>query len=180
METIIKSKNEYVIKVKQNQKSLYNTITEIRNHEEKLDSIIIKERNRGRIEKRTIKTYNVNDYIKNLWKGAKTIIYVIRERTKKGEKSISHSYYISSLRVKAKRFAVGIRHHWGIENRLHYVKDVTLKEDASKIKKGNAPQILSLVRNLILNVARINGENRVRKFMRQCCANIIFTAKLLE
>lgn len=130
------------------------------------------ETNRGRKEKRTVKTYKVNHSIKKTWLGAKTIVYVKRERTVKNEKSVTHSYYLSSLLKGAKEFSNGIRHHWGIENRLHYVKDVTLKEDESKIKKGNGPGIMSLIRNLIISIARINGGNRVKKFMRQCSGNV--------
>lgn len=96
------------------------------------------------------------------------LLYVKRERTIKKRKAISHSYYLSSISTKAKEFAKGIRHHWGIENRLHYVKDVTLKEDESRIRSGNAPAILSLIRNLVINIARIKGENRIKKHIRQC------------
>lgn len=145
-----------------------------------IDSDIIKEKNRGRKEKRTTKSYKVSEYIKMNWPSARTIIYVKRERTIKKRKTISHSYYLSSISTKAKEFAKGIRHHWGIENRLHYVKDVTLKEDESRIRSGNAPAILSLIRNLVINIARIKGENRIKKHIRQCSGNIELIVSLLE
>lgn len=144
------------------------------------DSISNAEINRGRKEKRTIKTYKANDFIKKDWLGAKTLIYVKRERIVKKEKAVTYSYYLSSLSLPAKEFSKGIRHHWGIENRLHYVKDVTLKEDESKIKNGNGPIILSLIRNLIINIARINRANGVKKFMRQCSGNILLINSFLE
>ena len=145
-----------------------------------LDSNITKEKNRGRKEKRTVKTYRVSECIKTNWSQAQTIVYVKRERIIKKRKAISYSYYLSSASIKAKEFAIGIRHHWGIENRLHYVKDVTLKEDESKIRSGNAPAILSLIRNLVINIARSNGENRIKKYMRQCAGNIELIISLLE
>lgn len=145
-----------------------------------LDSFTKTEKNRGRIEKRTIRTYKVNKTISENWAGSQTIIYLKRERKTKKETAITHSYYLSSLDEKAKEFSKGIRHHWGIENRLHYVKDVTFNEDKSKIRTGNAPAVLSLIRNLVINIARINGENRIKKFIRQCSGNIPLIANYLE
>lgn len=66
------------------------------------------------------------------------------------------------------------------KNALHYVKDFTLKEDESKIRSGNAPAILPLVKNLIINIAHINGENRRRKYMHKCAGNIVLIASLIE
>ena len=172
--------NGYVVKVKRNQRKLLQEIEGICDSNKCLDRGLTKELNRGRKEKRTIKTYKANEYIKANWPSARTIVYVKRERTIKKRKAISYSYYLSSISVKAKEFAVGIRHHWGIENRLHYVKDVTLKEDESKIRSGNAPAILSLIRNLVINIARCNGENRIKKYIRQCSGNIEFIVSLLE
>ena len=145
-----------------------------------IDRISAEETNRGRREERMVKTYQASKFIRKNWHRSKTIIYVRRTRKINNKLAVTHSYYLSSLSGKAKEFAKGIRHHWGIENRLHYVKDVTLKEDASKIKRGNAPGIMSLIRNLIINVARINGENRIRKFMRQYAGNITAISLLLE
>lgn len=177
---IAKSRNEYIVKVKRNQKKLLESMEQICDSRRYLDRGFTKELNRGRKEKRTIKTYKVNEYIKANWPSARTIVCVKRERTIKKRKAISYSYYLSSISVKAKEFAVGIRHHWGIENRLHYVKDVSLKEDESKIRSGNAPAILSLIRNLVINIARCNGENRIKKHIRQCSGNIELIVSLLE
>ncbi len=180
LDQISKSGNDYVVKVKGNQKMLLNELKEIQLSKKNLDKVTTKEINRGREEKRIIKTYRVSSVIKNNWSSAKTIVYIKRECKRGNKKTITDSYYLSSLSAKAKEFSKGIRHHWGIENRLHYVKDVVLKEDESKIRSGNAPGIISLIRNLIINVARINGENRIRKFIRQCSGNINLMASLLE
>jgi predicted transposase YbfD/YdcC len=180
LDQIVKSKNEYLVKVKRNQKKLLQEMEQICDSRKCLDSSITKEKNRGRKEQRTVKTYKVSDYIKMNWPKAQTLVYVKRQRIIKRRKAVSYSYYLSSISVKAKEFAIGIRHHWGIENRLHYVKDVTLKEDKSKIRSGNAPAILSLIRNLVINIARCNGENRIKKYMRQCSGNIELTISLLE
>ena len=44
------------------------------------------------------------------------------------------------------------REHWGIENRLHYVRDVTLGEDGCRVRKGSAPQVLAAVRNAVIHL----------------------------
>jgi len=156
-------------------------MNEIINKNKHISKRKTKERNRGRQENRLICTYQANEKIKQHWPGAQTIINVTRTRiTQKGGTTITTSYYLSSITKSAKEFLKGIRHHWGIENRLHYVKDVTLKEDESKIKKGNAPEILSLIRNLIINLVRINGDNRIKKFMRNYAGNIALIASILE
>ena len=52
--------------------------------------------------------------------------------------SIETSFYLSTKQLFAKEYSTGIRGHWSIENSLHYVKDVTFKEDLSKTKNRNA------------------------------------------
>ncbi|MDV7397557.1 hypothetical protein RZS08_39520, partial [Arthrospira platensis SPKY1] len=50
-----------------------------------------------------------------------------------------------------------IRDHWGIENRLHWVKDATLKEDKSLVKDLDRSETMSIVRNMVINLYRISG-----------------------
>ncbi len=66
------------------------------------------------------------------------------------------AYFISSLSdtTPAAEFNTGIRGHWAIENSLHYTKDGTFKEDASKIRTGNAPENNSLLKNIVINLFR--------------------------
>ncbi|MBH8552107.1 ISAs1 family transposase [Nostocaceae cyanobacterium CENA357] len=61
----------------------------------------------------------------------------------------------------AKEFATGIRGHWGIENCLHWVKDVVFKEDNSTIRMGNASANLSILRAIALNILRRNGHTSI-------------------
>ena len=118
-----------------------------------------------------VKTFLVSAPIADSWTASRIIVYLKRERTVKKVTTITHSYYLSNIKESAKEFLNGIRSHWGIENRLHYVKDVSFKEDESKIRSGNAPAVISLIRNLVLNIARLNGQNSIKKFMRQCPGN---------
>lgn len=75
---------------------------------------------------------------------------LVRERTCGGETEREVVYGITSLpreRADAGRLLELARGHWGIENRLHYVRDVTLGEDACRVRKGSAPQVFAALRN---------------------------------
>lgn len=78
------------------------------------------------------------------------VVRVERERRIKGETAVEVSYYITSLdreRADAARLGELIRAHWGIENRLHHVRDVTWGEDACRVRKGSSPEVLAALRN---------------------------------
>lgn len=63
-------------------------------------------------------------------------------------------YYISSLPADAERIAVAVRSHWGIENRVHWVLDVSFSEDESRIRKGHSPENVGVLRRIALNLVR--------------------------
>ena len=70
---------------------------------------------------------------------------------------------ISSLASDdAEMFAEGIRGHWSVENRLHYVKDVIQHEDDSGIKKGNGIETLSILKNTAINISRELGFDSIK------------------
>lgn len=58
-----------------------------------------------------------------------------------------------------KRLSALVREHWGIENRLHYVRDVTLGEDCCRVRKGSAPQVLAAVRNVVIHLLASIGAS---------------------
>ena len=63
--------------------------------------------------------------------------------------------------VPAARLLNLVRGHWGIENRLRYVRDVTMGEDGSQARTDSAPQMMAAVRNLALNILRLLGERNI-------------------
>ncbi len=80
---------------------------------------------------------------------------MVRERTEKGKTTVEVVHGITSLgpdRADAARLLALTRGHWGIENGLHYRRDVTLGEDASRVRKGVAPQVMAALRNGIIHV----------------------------
>jgi predicted transposase YbfD/YdcC len=88
--------------------------------------------------------------------------------------------YISSLMATASEFASGIRGHWEIENRLHWVKDVVFKEDASTIRKGNAPANLSIIRTIAMNILRRNNYTSITIGQRFLSHDIDKLLRLVE
>lgn len=64
------------------------------------------------------------------------------------------------------------RDHWGIENRSHYVRDVTLDEDACQISMGEAPQNLAALRNALLALLRLHGYQNIAAALRACSWNL--------
>lgn len=166
LETIINSGNNYVIAVKRNRRKLYNQISGLsKKWKNKIDYNISQEKNRGRRETRKVYVYRASQEIKGSWLGACEIVKVVRERTTNDEAKKETCYYISSLNASAKEYARGIRSHWFIENRLHWVKDVTMNEDHGTIRNYQAAPILSIISTMVLNIIRKLGRYDCKNFM---------------
>jgi predicted transposase YbfD/YdcC len=80
-------------------------------------------------------------------------------KTKNWNQSLEISYYVATKKFSAKEAAKIIRNHWGIENKNHYVKDVSMREDFSRIRKN--PHIMANLRSTALNIMRANGVQNV-------------------
>lgn len=79
-------------------------------------------------------------------------------------------YYISSASLGAARAGQAVRGHWGIENRLHWVLDVTFKEDQSRLRKGFGARNMAVVRHFALNLVRSAADKRSIKLRRKAAA----------
>jgi predicted transposase YbfD/YdcC len=113
----------------------------------------------GRLERRTLRTTSVLT-LHGKWAGLKQGFELKRERTEKGEKSVEVVFGITSLRAEradARRLLELVRGHWLIENRLHRVRDVTLAEDACRVRKGAAPQVLAALRNAVVHLVSLEA-----------------------
>ncbi|MGB5634296.1 MAG: ISAs1 family transposase [Waterburya sp.] len=88
------------------------------------------------------------------WKGLASIVRVRRRRILWNTETEQVSYYITSLAPDATLLAKAIRSHWGIENSLHWVLDVTFKEDQSRLRVGHGPENISLLRRLCVNLIK--------------------------
>jgi len=170
---IVESSNDYVIGVKMNQPLLYKQVEVTMADKNKCSSWYSEiEINRGRTELRTVTVSNDLEGISKEWIGIKQLISIERIVDRQGKKTKEMAYFISSKNANAFKYKEGIRLHWEIENSLHYVKDVTLKEDASKIVTGNAPQNLSTIKNISINIMRNNQYKNMAQAMRLVANNI--------
>ncbi len=89
------------------------------------------------------------------WPGLAAIGKIQRSR-EIGDKTTSETaYYLLSTKLSAKRFNEVARHHWGIENSLHWVLDVTMNEDQARNRKDHGPENLAMLRRMAINLARL-------------------------
>ena len=99
------------------------------------------------------------------WSGFKTIIAVERIRHLRNKTTHEIQFYLSSLSSTSSFIPTAIRQHWGIENSLHWVLDVTFHEDACRVRSLHAPHNLALVRRFALNT--LNREHTFKGSLKQ-------------
>lgn len=117
------------------------------------------EKAHGRVEERVVTVLDVpdrlDDEVSAAWPSLTALIRVESVRTLRTKVTRETRYYISSCKPDAELLARAIRSHWGIENRLHWVLDMTFNEDRSRVRRGNAPDNFALVRKLATNLIRL-------------------------
>lgn len=124
----------------------------------------------GRLEKRRLWVLPIyDDFL--AWPGARLMLRLERTFIRKatGEKSVELEYALASLdsaQITAPQLLALWRQHWLIENALHYVRDVTLGEDASRVRKHHAPQTFAAIRNLVIATARRAGFTNITQALR--------------
>lgn len=166
---IIDKKADYVLALKGNHSALHEDIrlfleAEIgKTKDSKITSSYEEtDKGHGRIEHRIC---YVSDQIhwleqRKQWRDLKTVI-MVESHVSVGEHTTTEQrYFISSLAANAKQISEAIRSHWAIENSLHWVLDVTLREDDSRVRKDHAPENMAMVRHIILNML----QNTKKKF----------------
>jgi predicted transposase YbfD/YdcC len=89
-------------------------------------------------------------------------------------------YFITSVPralAKAHQLLAWVRGHWCIENRSHYVRDVTFGEDASRVRQGSGPQVLAAMRNAAIGFLRTLGVGNIAEALRRnaACVDELFT-----
>ena len=132
------------------------------------------EKNRNRIEDRTVKVfYKQGGFIEDrFWATEiKTVILVERKsqiystKEKKYKSRQERALYLSNYKVNARKAHQHIRNHWFIENKNHHVRDVTLREDYSRIRLK--PENMSVLRSFALNILRRNKINNINNELYQ-------------
>lgn len=186
VDAIVDSGNHYALQIKKNQLKLYYYIENHCATNQAIDTCQITEKTHGRRTTWTVKVYEVQDIVlQKKWINLRRFIAVEKCVSQKGKANTkqakdvitteSISYRISDVTsLSAKEFAQGIRGHWGIENRTHWVKDVNFKEDNNRIKNDNGAVNMAIFNTISLNYLRQNIDDSIKN------AQIIFGQNVKE
>lgn len=179
---ITDGKGNYVLCVKKNQPALHAKVKTL------LDEAILDKMDgwsgsrsqqtnggHGRIETRhtwyTTEVEHLGVDLLAMWPHLKAIAAIerVREEIGKPPTTTRHYYIISDDTLTAERVGHIVRSHWGIENQLHHVLDVSFDEDHSRVHKGHGAENLSRLRRLTANLLKLNGSKRSIKSQRKRC-----------
>lgn len=108
------------------------------------------------------------------WPNLAQVCRIERKVTKKGETKRETAYAVTSLspnEASPSRLLELNRGHWGIENRLHWVRDVTLGEDDSQVRKGAAPEVMAALRNTVVGLLHLAGITNIAEALRRNAAH---------
>lgn len=167
LQTAKETGNEVIVQVKENQATLFKdcqALAKTTTPAEVYQEPAIKAHNR--IERRQVELF-ISPHLTEAdkWALVRVVVKVERSRqvfetkTKTWKHSDETSFYISTVTLSASEFCQAIRDHWGIENRNHYVRDVTMGEDKSRMRTN--PHIFAKLRSFALNILRKNKVENV-------------------
>ncbi|MFE0678704.1 ISAs1 family transposase [Streptomyces sp. NPDC058867] len=156
---------DYVLTVKANQKSLYAQLKVL--PWALIPAVTKTVRGHGRRVTRTIKAVDVPAWIE--FSGAMQVAQLRRTVTRKGRRTVEIVCLVTSADAATAPPAVlaaWVQSHWEIENRLHWVRDVTFDEDRSQIRTGNAPRVMAGLHNTAITLLRLDGHRNIAAALR--------------
>lgn len=163
--TLTGAGHDYVLTVKGNQPRLRAALKALPWREVPAHSAITT--SHGRRVRRTIKTCQVPVWID--WPGAAQVAQLRRTRTITGRKHTEVVYLVTSLDAhqdSPSELADLVQGHWGIENRLHWVRDVTYDKDRHQLRAGHAPAVMATLRNTAISLHRLAGAVSIAAALR--------------
>lgn len=188
-EQIVAQQGDYVMGLKGNQSNLHEAVDDYFTTAQQFDFKAVPhdyteevDKDHGRLE---IRRYWITEDLSTLpnpdgWAGLRSIGMVERECIQGGNTTRERRFFIASIPADAKRFAKAVRGHWGIENTLHWRLDVTLSEDASRIRKGNSPAMMTSIRHLSINLFEREGSKlSLPKKLNRAAWDDAYRAKVL-
>jgi predicted transposase YbfD/YdcC len=175
--TIVEHGADYLLAVKENQPSLYAEMARFFADAQPaaLDTNVEFDKGHGRIEERVCRISHEVDWLdggrrfpgeyrfKNL-----AAVAMIEARVEcRGEVSTERRYYITSRPLTAEQLAEAVRAHWRIENSLHWVLDVTFRDDLARVRKGHGAKNMAVVRHFAVNIVRTANDKLSLKTRRK-------------
>lgn len=177
---------DYLLALKKNQKGLYEEVHDwMQSRKSVMEEFVHTDYVGGRIEKRTTYVTQNLTFINELegWKDSQTIIMVESERRFKNgvNKDTSQTrFYVSSANRGAQYFGLRTRHHWSIENQLHWYLDVVFNEDRQRVREGNGPDNMATIRKMALQLLlQHKGKSSLKKIRKRAAWNEDFLIQVL-
>ncbi|MGK2904719.1 MAG: ISAs1 family transposase [Mycobacterium sp.] len=167
---ITEAGGDYVFTVKGNQPKLYAACKALPWRD--VPSRRATSKGHGRRSTRTIKVVTAPAWVE--FAGAVQVAQVRRTVTRKGKKTVEVVYLITSADTRAASpttLAAWVQGHWSIENRLHWVRDVTFDEDRSQVRTGAGPHVMATLRNLAIGLLRSDGWTNIAHALRHHAAD---------
>jgi predicted transposase YbfD/YdcC len=177
-ETIVRRGGDYLLALKENRPATYADVA--RFFDDPPPGMIAPpfettDGDHGRIEQRR---HSVCHDVPWLWSDRRypdeprfphlAMIAMVETRVERaGKIERERRYYLSSATLDAKTFAAAVRAHWHIENRLHWVLDVVFHDDLARLRTGNGPQNMAIVRHFAMNILRKPHDNHSLKVRRK-------------
>jgi predicted transposase YbfD/YdcC len=186
---IIDRGGDYILALKGNQGNLHKAVEDwileqmgndfanvtVRKHEQTV-------RGHGRIDTLTYYQFNAPQTLpgRSNWKHLRTIGVAIRVSRQGDRVTREVRYFISSLRLSVKRFAHGVRGHWGIENTLHWCLDVTFREDESRLRNRRAADNVAWLKRFAISLLKqCKDKNSVAMRRRMAGWNAEYLSQVL-
>jgi predicted transposase YbfD/YdcC len=168
---------DYVMTVKANMPTLHKQLKKL--PWARIPSVSSVSKDHGRHARRTIKVALAPAWIG--FDGAAQVAQLRRTVVRKGKKTVEVVYLITSDRsASPETLAAWVRGHWHIENKLHWVRDVTYQEDKSLVRTGNAPRVMASLRSLAISILRLDGHMNIAAANRHHARDPQRTLKLLQ
>ncbi|MFC8258163.1 ISAs1 family transposase [Streptomyces sp. NPDC057291] len=163
-------KAHYAFTVKRNQKNLHRQLTGLP-WEKASAKFYDRATGHGRLETRVVQALTISDLDIDFPHAAQ-VAKIVRHRTqrKTGKRSRETVYVVTdltSLEASPQRLAKIVRSQWVIENRLHFVRDTTFAEDASKVHSGHGPDNMATLRSFAINTLRAAGHTNIAAGLRE-------------
>ncbi|PZD70202.1 hypothetical protein C1752_16973 [Acaryochloris thomasi RCC1774] len=177
LQQILDSDNDYLVAVKSNQGRLYQHLQTYTQYLKPIAEHTHRQHQRGRNEHRCIKVYRPVGLALEEWEAIESVLCVERWGTRKGKDYHHRAYYISSVLTSPQQWQSLVREHWGIENRLHWPKDVVFGEDDYRLEDEQALLNWSLLRTIVINLLRLNGFQSLKAAMTKLAnrVDVIFS-----
>jgi predicted transposase YbfD/YdcC len=163
---IAEQEQHYLIALKNNQPNLVKTLDNLHQTTAALSYAEEFDKSHGRQVRRRVWVYPAPTHLRKHWSSLQSLIYVEREGWRDDKPFFESLGYISDLSLNAAQFLDPIRLHWGIENRLHWVRDVLFQEDTGLRRGGNAPTIWAIIHCFIMTTVRRLGYRTIPQGQR--------------